>query len=183
MANPDPKPIPLLTPQEIDRFWSHVDRSGGPDACWPWIGPLSIKRYGLFRITRNGTRQVFRSSRISLFLSTGRFPVDLLVCHHCDRPWCCNPGHLFTGTTGDNMKDALAKGLFPKGNQNWQNKFHDLVPRGIRRCNSKLTDSIVREIRSRYASGKTQDSLGREFGVCQVVVSKVVRRQLWDHVV
>jgi len=33
-----------------------------------------------------------------------------LICHHCDRPGCRNPWHLFNGTHDDNMKDATLKG-------------------------------------------------------------------------
>jgi hypothetical protein len=28
-----------LSDQMIERFWSLVDRRGGPDACWLWTGP------------------------------------------------------------------------------------------------------------------------------------------------
>lgn len=27
-----------MTPAEVERFWSKVDTSGGPDACWEWQG-------------------------------------------------------------------------------------------------------------------------------------------------
>src|SRR5689334_7900007 len=32
-----------------DEFWSRVDRSGGPTACWPWMGPRTKDGYGRFR--------------------------------------------------------------------------------------------------------------------------------------
>lgn len=25
-------------PDIVAKFWAQVDRSGGPDACWPWLG-------------------------------------------------------------------------------------------------------------------------------------------------
>lgn len=32
------------------------------------------------------------------------------ICHHCDRPGCRNPFHLFQGTHSDNIQDARKKG-------------------------------------------------------------------------
>ena len=29
------KPIPALTPEQVERFWSKVDRRGNDD-CWEW---------------------------------------------------------------------------------------------------------------------------------------------------
>ncbi len=27
-----------MSDNDIARFWAKVDMSGGPDACWPWLG-------------------------------------------------------------------------------------------------------------------------------------------------
>lgn len=38
------------------------------------------------------------------------------ACHHCDVRNCIEPEHLFEGTHGDNMKDAIKKGrVIPYG--------------------------------------------------------------------
>lgn len=55
-----------------------------------------------------GTR---RASRAAVLLATGTLPPsELEVCHSCDNPPCINPEHLFVGTHGDNMQDAITKG-------------------------------------------------------------------------
>jgi hypothetical protein len=44
---------------------------------------------------------------------------------------------------------------------------------------AKLTWDDVAEIRRRAAGGEQQRPLGREFGVSQPVISKIVRREIW----
>lgn len=102
-----------------ERFWSFVDKSGGPDACWPWQG-AKLKGYGQFR--RDGNRRV--AHRLAYEYSNG--PIvghrphtddELVVMHACDNPPCCNPAHLSLGTDLTNIRDMIAKGRAP-----WQKK-------------------------------------------------------------
>lgn len=90
-------------------FWARVDRSAGPEACWPWLGASSGAGYGV--VQKPGDRTQHGTHRIALVLRLGR---DLapgeLACHHCDNPPCCNPDHLFPGSVADNARDASAKG-------------------------------------------------------------------------
>ncbi len=42
-----------LTDKAIERFWSKVDRSGSPDACWLWVAKVTHHYgYGTFWIDR-----------------------------------------------------------------------------------------------------------------------------------
>jgi hypothetical protein len=54
---------------------------------------------------------------------------------------------------------------------------------GSQSRNAKLTETIVRECRRRYAAkdGNTV-TLAAEFGVSQVAISKAIRRETWRHV-
>jgi hypothetical protein len=84
-------------------FWSQIDRSGGPDACWPWRGRADSDGYG----------QVFRfrkAHRVAYELAVGPIPDGHGVLHRCDNPPCCNPKDLFTGTQAVNSADMIAKG-------------------------------------------------------------------------
>lgn len=67
--------------------------------CWfrskDWSHYSNINKIGTHRVSF----EIFRGPLIS-----GRE-----VCHHCDRPGCINPWHLFQGTHKDNMEDAMKK--------------------------------------------------------------------------
>lgn len=92
--------------QDLSWVWNSVDRSGGPDAGWPFNGRRGKRGYG--RATVNG-RDV-QVTRIAYESHFGVAPGSFLVCHRCDNPPCCNPAHLFLGTDLDNARDAAAKG-------------------------------------------------------------------------
>lgn len=93
------------------RFWNKVDRSGGADACWPWIAK-AVKtarcglQYGDFRVSGGSSG----SHRVAWELTNGPIPDGLCVCHRCDNPLCCNPAHFFLGTRLDNVEDMISKG-------------------------------------------------------------------------
>lgn len=53
---------------------------------------------------------------------------------------------------------------------------------GSANSNAKLDDQKVRHIRAFYADGVVQTKLARMFGVSQLLVSRIVRRQSWQHI-
>lgn len=89
------------------KFWERVDRSGGPDACWPWTGAKKRRGYGF--VMHRG--KAFGAHRLALAGGFSSLPDrSVLACHRCDNPPCCNPAHLFWGTNTDNRRDAVSKG-------------------------------------------------------------------------
>lgn len=91
------------------------------------------------------------------------------VLHSCDNRKCCNPAHLRVGTYSENMFDAYRR-------------KRKAQPQGAHHANSKLTEQNVRDIRTRYAAGTSQDDLGKQYGVSQRTVSLIVRRETYTNV-
>jgi hypothetical protein len=93
------------------RFWSRVDKSGGPDACWLWIGSKAAG-YGQFAISHG---VIERCHRLAYFYTHGydSIPDGMFLCHKCDNPACCNPDHMFVGTPKENTEDCRRKGRHP----------------------------------------------------------------------
>ena len=93
---------PATDPAE--RFWSKVDRSGGPDACWPYTGALVWDGYGRFRLTD----RTVRAHRYAYELTHGptRSPLD----HLCRNRVCCNPSHLEPVTPEENRRRGAQYG-------------------------------------------------------------------------
>jgi hypothetical protein len=95
----DRRPLPV-------RFWSRVDTTGGLSACWPWTRARNGAGYGLISQQHRNVS----AHRLSWELAHGPIPAGLFVCHTCDNPPCCNPMHLWLGTSSDNLRDMYAKG-------------------------------------------------------------------------
>lgn len=142
-----------------DRFWEKVDKRGTND-CWEWQGALDRKGYGEIKAGRS--RKIVRAHRLAWILEHGECPNDLLVCHQCDNPKCCNPHHLFLGTFQDNLADMRKKGRHAYGEKHgW----------------AKLSDKQVEELREKFATGQyTLAQLSKEYGIQSHHVSRIINR-------
>ena len=174
--------IPPLTARNIERYWVKVDRRG-PDECWLWTGQQSKNGYGGFHLRRRDDGGKYEAHRVAYFLSTGVDPGPLFVCHKCDVRLCQNPAHLFLGTAADNQNDAAAKGRLPTGDKHFYRRRPEVVRRGEKVPQSKLTDADVAEIRRLYATGSFDyRALGIKFGVTWGNIGYIVNRKSWRHV-
>lgn len=138
-----------------------------------WQAAVSGSGYGAFQL--DGRCE--KAHRIAWMLEVGEIPDGLCVLHHCDVPLCVNPGHLFLGTPGDNVRDCVSKSRNVPGAH-----VHPEIVRGVRNQQAKLKDETVRAIRALYSRGLSHRELARRFGVSKPVVTKVLLRQTWKHV-
>lgn len=152
-----------------DRFWSKVNKDGPvPDhraelgSCWIWTACV-VRRYGQFGVAHG---QRVAAHRFAWESVNGPIPDGLWALHHCDRPLCVRPTHLFLGTVGDNTRDAAAKGRMTRGEAYWS---------------AKLNEVAVREIR-RLADTASRADLARRFKVSRRQVLTIINRQSWKWV-
>lgn len=151
---------PGYTVSASARFSSYVQR-GEPHECWEWQG--TVKRHGYGQMWFRGKSD--RAHRVSYQLHNGAIPEGLLIRHTCDNKLCVNPGHLITGTGKDNARDAVERGLYPRGETQGR---------------SKLTLEQVREIRRNWKNRtESQKSMAGRFGVSTSAVQFVAAGQSW----
>lgn len=151
---------------KIEDIWSRINKRSETE-CWEWTGCRSPKGYGLFGL--DGKTRL--AHRLAWETVHGRIMEGLFVCHKCDNPPCCNPGHLFIGTSADNIRD-----MFAKGRDGVRNRVGDNNPTSI-----FSNDDIV-EIRTRRASGEELRSISNDFGVPPSHISSICIGKIYKSV-
>lgn len=131
--------------------------------CKEWIGHRDKDGYGI-AFKRKGKR-VF-AHRQAWEDANGPIPIGMCVCHKCDNPPCFESGHLFLGTSADNVRDAARKHKYS----------------GERKAIAKLNDWKVKAIRFLWTNGINGKILAKTFGVHNSTIYRIVHRRIWTHV-
>ncbi len=150
----------LRAPLSIDALF---DRSiPEPNSgCWLWLGATKHGPTGYGDISVNGKHKIV--TRIVWELRNTPIPEGLFICHRCDVPLCINPDHLFLGTAQENFDDMRIKKRHPRGECSGM---------------AKLTEKQVFLILS---DRRRLTIIAREYGVSNVLISKIKRREIWTH--
>lgn len=88
--------------------WSHIDSSGGPDACWPWRGETDDHGHPILRVG-SGAQAV--EPLVYAWEHAG--DEGRSVRHACGRPDCLNPDHLSPASHADVIRERLGDDLPP----------------------------------------------------------------------
>lgn len=147
------------------------------DGCWEWQGNINPDGYG-----RLGQE---RAHRIAWTLATNQpIPDGFDVLHACDNPPCVRNdesgwyeingivrprfGHLWLGTSDDNIADKCAKGRQAVGDR-------------ARIGKSKLTRHQVTEIRDLHTVRRLgAEQLSRLYPVSPQQIRRILREQSWQ---
>jgi hypothetical protein len=122
-------------------------------------------------LCRSGQRHMSAVHRLVLTAFIGPPPPGHEGCHNNGQAADCMLGNLRWDTHGANMADMVRHGTRPAGERHGQ---------------AKLTWAAVKDIRSRYAAGKsgtgprvTQDDLALAYGVSRSRISYLVTGRAW----
>jgi predicted XRE-type DNA-binding protein len=135
--------------------------------CLEWQGYRTPKGYG--RVKCGSGHKLIHRLVVEGDLGRELRPEEH-VLHRCDNPPCHRRSHLYVSSHADNMRDRALAGNYGQA-------------LGEANGNAKLTSDAVREIRRLYdEEGWKQARIGALYGIHQVQVSAIVRREAWAHV-
>ncbi len=148
------------------------------EGCWIWKKCKNTGGYGLtkdysVRDNKKGSHQKgITAHRLSYITFKGKIPKNKFVCHTCDVPACCNPDHLFLGTSKDNAQDALSKNrLYLKG-------LTYCFPKGKTPPRSKLKP-FVEDIRKRISNNDKIKEIAKFYDVSVQSIYYIKNGQSW----
>jgi hypothetical protein len=133
--------------------------------CHIWTGYVNAGGYGWVTINRKN----ISAHRLAYESFIGPIAAKKYVCHSCDVPACCNPNHLFLGSSKDNAIDRAAK--------------KRSSPRiGSANGRANLNEHQVAQIKVNLLSGKKMIDLALHYGVSYSAISHIKTGRTWGHV-
>jgi len=140
------------------------------EGYWYRLKPEAMRPIGhrMVRFCRDGKHHPRLIHRLVLEAFVGPCPPGMEACHFPDRDPANNRrDNLRWDTPSANSLDAIAHGTKQVGQDH---------------PNSKLTNAQVVELRRRFASGETQASLSRSYGVHKKTIRMIVLGKIWKYV-
>jgi len=80
----------LFAVHRVERFWVKVDRTGGPDAHWPWLA--FIDDGGNAKAWWNS--RTYMAREVAWEVTHGEVPAGQIPLQECGRGDCMNPAHM-----------------------------------------------------------------------------------------
>jgi DNA invertase Pin-like site-specific DNA recombinase len=133
--------------------------------CINWRGSKFGNGYGRKWIDGKTVlvHRLVLESKITGFLESGYF-----ACHTCDNPSCINPEHLVAGSAAENTEQMM-------GRERKTPRRKSIPGTG------KLSIEQLREIQTKYLSGKAKKQLAREYEVHNETINKILQANIPDN--
>lgn len=150
------------------RLVANTDRSGGPDACWPWTGSRFRLGYGSMMLDG----KVQSAHRVAYKVANGCMDLSpkIEVRHTCDNRPCCNPAHLVEGTHAENMLDMVLRGRM---------QTFEKAAKGSANGQAKITEETALAI---FLDGRKATIVAASFGVPPNIVYRIRSGKCWSQV-
>lgn len=147
------------------RAISRIDKSKGlgPNGtCHVWKRCKRSSSYGTWYVL-TPTLKEYKAHRVVWILKHGPIPDALFVLHKCDNPSCVRLSHLYLGTNAD--RAVRERGYNALGEDH---------------KNHVLTVTDVKAIRA--TTGVTLKVLATKYRVSTTTISRIIHKQMWQHV-
>lgn len=157
-----------MTDDAKERLLSRYVEEPGPldTPCWMWTAGTDGDGYGAIHVNN----KQMKAHRLSYELLVGPIPEGMLVCHHCDRPACIQPSHLYVGDAKTNSDDMWARG-----------RGH--IGRGEEHSQAILTEEDVAWIKYWLWTGRfPQVDIAEKYGVERWCVWHIASGKNWSWV-
>jgi hypothetical protein len=128
----------------VSRFLSRLVTGGTDGTCLEWTRYRHPSGYGQTFYNR----KKISAHRLAWMIAHGPIPDEVLVCHRCDNPPCCNPSHLFLGDYKDNSQDMVAKGRHAGQRVTHCRRGHQYSPENTRHIRGKRMCKTCERINS-----------------------------------
>lgn len=204
------RPIPKLTESDKRRFWAKVNKNT-TNGCWEWIGHCYSTGYGMLTVKMDTWAAHRISYKIHNGpIPSGLYVLhtcDNTICVNPDHLWlgshldnmrdmdskgrrgvACgdNNGsrkHPERLCRGDDHWSRKCPEKRPWGDKNGSRKYPERLKRGEDNNTAKLTESQVKEIRTKFAAGDcTKMDLAKEYNVTSSNIGYIISRKSWAHV-
>jgi len=162
-ANGDPLVVQQIRLDDDARLASKVDRSGGPFACWPFLGRVDKDGYCAFSFHRRTSK----AHIVAWILANSSVPEGYDIdheCHNtakraglcpggiCEHRRCCNPRHLAAKPRREHFDDTVP----------WQ-----------RTSKANLTGDVVREIKILLRDGVSGRKIAAMYELTPNTISRI----------
>ncbi len=133
--------------------------------CWLWAG-ATTNGYGTQALPGYGPNR--RAHVLMYEHHFGPVSEGMVVCHKCNVKLCVRPDHLYAGTQGQNVQQAAADGLLPKGSNHPKSKL------------SEQDVATIRELMDGFPpGGRRAIELAKQFGVSRTNIRLIATNQIW----
>jgi hypothetical protein len=156
----------LFNEKFLLKFWAKINIKNNDD-CWNWLGYLN-SGYGVIGYEGKD----YKAHRIAYMITyqIENLPSNIFCCHVCDNRKCCNPNHIFLGTSADNVHDM-------------ENKGRSKHPNGSKNGMAKISEENALEIRRLYATGQYNFSqLSKLYPINDWMIASIIYGKNWKNI-
>lgn len=154
----------------LGNVWSCHRRGqrGRIGSQWRRLKPVDSRGYKVVNlVSLDGSHVLNAIHSLVLTVFVGPPPPGCQACHY----------------DGDKSNNSLRNLRWDTSHGNHLDSMrHDVLPKGSRHPNSKITEGDVIEIRRLVADGVSQTEVGRRFGLHVASVHDIVKGRNWAHI-